>query len=685
MDGAVRFNESQRRRILANAEYADRLLADIESILAGAEAGRLFPRHEPDFTPQQARLIRSSVTLFRRQLGRFLETARIGGDSRRPRFGALHSILTTLAFVRVAVEEISPEHLRGYGTLSAESETALRGLCNELEGLVTALEGELSRRAGADLESRLARISDASLAGLLQTIERIIAEEELPEFRQPLERLLEKLESPSYEVAVFGRVSSGKSSLLNHLLGAAVLPVGVTPVTAVPVRIRYGEQPALTVRFAGNRVERPGVDQIALYASEEHNPGNRREVLQLLLELPSPILGDGVVFVDTPGLGSLATAGAAETLSYLPRCDLGLLLVSAVTPINEEDLATLHLLNRAGTPAMVLVSKADLIAAGDLERALQYTASVLAGETGEAPSVAAVSVAPSHRDLVEGWKAERLQPLLDRHRELAAQSLRRKALALRESVMAVLRARLQGTVKAPRPALERTEDSLRRAAAGLETARREALDTADALRSQGTQALALALESIHAHGPKHATEALRTAALRVCDAAAKAIQRRLEECCSELSAAVVAARSVLRANSGPEGPGVNCEELRGLPVPAMDALPANLRLSAAAVLPLAGRWLAAAALRKQAGQALAKTLETYARSLESWALGRLQTLQQQFDSEAGVYRAEIARLLSAAEAEAGRRPRLKQLLAELEQAGSLDATASAEERLTPDA
>lgn len=146
----------------------------------------------------------------------------------------------------------------------------MRGLCNELEGLVTALEGELSRRAGAELESRLGRICDGSPAGLLQTTGWIIAKEELPEFRRPLERLLEKPELPSWEVGVFGRVSSGKSSLLNHLLGGSVPPVGVTPVTAVPVRIPYGEQPALTVRFAGNRVERPGVDQIALYASEEH-------------------------------------------------------------------------------------------------------------------------------------------------------------------------------------------------------------------------------------------------------------------------------------------------------------------------------------------------------------------------------------------------------------------------------
>lgn len=87
MGGTAPFNESQQRRILANAEYADKLLADIENILMGAEAGRLFRRHHPDVTPQQARLVRSSIAQFRRQLGGFRKrrrwTAAGGGLSRQ--------------------------------------------------------------------------------------------------------------------------------------------------------------------------------------------------------------------------------------------------------------------------------------------------------------------------------------------------------------------------------------------------------------------------------------------------------------------------------------------------------------------------------------------------------------------------------------------------------------------------
>jgi hypothetical protein len=44
-------------------------------------------------------------------------------------------------------------------------------------------------------------------------------------------------QAKSFEIALFGRVSSGKSSLLNAVLETNLLPIGVTPVTAVPTRI----------------------------------------------------------------------------------------------------------------------------------------------------------------------------------------------------------------------------------------------------------------------------------------------------------------------------------------------------------------------------------------------------------------------------------------------------------------
>jgi GTP-binding protein EngB required for normal cell division len=685
VDGAARFNEAQQRRILANAEYADRLLGDIESILTGAESGRLFRKHIPDVTPQQARLIRSSIALFRRQLARFLQAAAIDAEARQQRFGALHSILVTLAFVRIAVQEMAPEHLRSYGALDAEAESALGGLVNQLESLVATLEAELRMGAGADLEQRLSHAPADGVAALLRTLERIIREEELAEFRPALARLVEKLENPAFELAVFGRVSSGKSSLLNRLLGAEVLPVGVTPVTAVPVRVLYGDQPRLTVHFSGGRVEERAAEELPLYATEELNPANQREVLRLILRMPSPLLLDGVVFVDTPGLGSLATAGAAETLSYLPRCDLGLVLVSAATPLNEEDLATVDLLQRGGAPAMVLLSKADLLSREDLERARRYTEAALERELGGPVPVAPVSIAATHQDLLESWKKQHLEPVLERHRELARQSLWRKEAALRESVAAVLRSRAEGAGAAvPRASLEQADDALRKAAARLESARKELYAAADALRRRTGMVTGLTLEAMRRPGvsrtPEAWARALRESAVSTCEEAASEVRALLEELCAQLARAVAEARKLMRPGSEPEGPGLACDEVRGLPMPQLDALPASVPMSSLAALPWAGRWIARERLGRQAGPAVYRMLEAYSRSLETWGLRQLEQLQQRFDAEAGVFRAEIARLLTAGGLQPERRQQLQGWLHELESAGAepgLAATPSA--------
>ncbi len=674
MTDPLPFNESQQRRILSNAEYADRLLSDIEAVLASVESGRLFQRHQPDLTPQQARLVRSSIALFRRNLGRFLEAAGVGAEVRRPRFGALHSILVTLAFVRVALQELAPEHLRGYGALGPEAESALRGVSNQLEALISTLEGELRGGAGADLQARLERVpSGGDLAHLLRTLDRVIAAHELPEFRPALTRLVEKLESPSFEVAAFGRVSSGKSSLINRLLGAEVLPVGVTPVTAVPVRLLYGETASLTVSLAGGRSEEHSIGDLPLFATEEHNPGNRREVMRLIVRVPSPLLKDGVVFVDTPGLGSLAAAGAAESLSYLPRCDLGLVLVSAVTPLNEEDVATVDLLLRSGTPAMVLLSKADLLGQEDLERALRYTETALERELGTKPPVRAVSVKSAGARLLETWIKGELEPVLARHKELAVESLHRKADSLRSSVAAVLRGRLERAGTAVRrEALEQAETVLRDAWAGLETARRDCEAACLALRGRKQEALRLALRLTAAQqdgrDPHRAAQALREAALRVCDASAGEVKDRLEKVCAGLAAALETALGLMRPGAERAGPEWNCASISGLPVPSTDSLPEAVRMPAAAGLPWIGPGAALAGLDRQAGQAVQRALETHARSLEAWLRQRLEALQEQFDAEAGVLIAEIARTLSAETGRAEQDSQIAESIEELERA-----------------
>jgi hypothetical protein len=336
-------NESQQRRLLSNARYADKLLSDIEAILNASESKTIFPKFHPDTTPAQAKLIRHSITRFRDQLARVMEGLGIVHEG--PAFGSLHSIRVTLGFIRIAIQEMTPRYLRGYGEVAAEAAPQLEGLCSELEGLLGRLDAALSQDASADLQARLERLQAtggrAELVGLLG---RVISDRGLVELRPRLATIVERMESDRYEIAIFGRVSAGKSSLLNHVLGISVLPVGVNPITAVPTRLIYGREAFLTVSFSTRPTERLPIAHLPEFVSEAHNPGNTKGVVRLVVELPSERLGNGLGFVDTPGLGSLATAGAAETLAYLPQCDLGVVLVSAGSPLNDEDLEPIRAL-----------------------------------------------------------------------------------------------------------------------------------------------------------------------------------------------------------------------------------------------------------------------------------------------------------------------------------------------------
>src|ERR1022692_2741602 len=54
--------------------------------------------------------------------------------------------------------------------------------------------------------------------------------------------LASRISEGRFYVACIGQFKRGKSTLINALIGDAVLPVGFTPVTAVPTVIRFGDQ-----------------------------------------------------------------------------------------------------------------------------------------------------------------------------------------------------------------------------------------------------------------------------------------------------------------------------------------------------------------------------------------------------------------------------------------------------------
>jgi GTP-binding protein EngB required for normal cell division len=180
-----------------------------------------------------------------------------------------------------------------------------------------------------------------------------------------LEEFLESCQSFAHEkilnIAVLGRFKAGKSSFLNHLLGKAVLPVGVIPVTTVVTEIQYGPEERAQVRFLDGRTETTELGRIGEFISESENPENQKQVASVRVELPSMERYRGIRFVDTPGLESVLEHNTDASLEWLPNVGLALVAVGVDPPLSRHDIELIRNLSRYTPNISLLLTKVDVL------------------------------------------------------------------------------------------------------------------------------------------------------------------------------------------------------------------------------------------------------------------------------------------------------------------------------------
>lgn len=461
-------NENHKRRIRATFEHVDTLLRTVTASLSGEETRPPFGRIILDTAPVQRQVIQDYADRTRALMKAAMD--RFGIEGVTPSVPASRSACTFITGAEIGIQELEPKALNGYGPVSPEEAQALADTNAELLSTFAEMRAFLGRGRAAGQQAFQDRLPAlGALGALLEGLDHAITRHGLVALRPSLDRLVASVVQGTFEIAVFGRVSSGKSTFLNHLLGEPVLPVGVTPVTALVTRVVVGPERGALVRFAQGRSERIGLAELPDFVTEQSNPGNRKQVDSVQITLPSARLGDGVAFVDTPGLGSLAGAGAAETLAYLPRADLGLLLLDASGTPSPEDLAVLGRLVAAGANCQVLLSKGDLLSPQDRAQVLAFAETRLAGELGFAVPVHLVSTVGAEADLAERWLGQSLRPLMASHERLREEVTARKTRLLVEATLASL---LGPEGPGPAGEEEDREAWLRRATGALERARR---------------------------------------------------------------------------------------------------------------------------------------------------------------------------------------------------------------------
>jgi hypothetical protein len=160
-----------------------------------------------------------------------------------------------------------------------------------------------------DTQQHLAGPLSSAVADLCVRLQPQVSARTAAGFREVLRRL-----SAPLQVAVAGRIKSGKSTLVNALIGRRVAPTDVGECTRLVTRFQYGTVDRVEVIFTDGR------KQVLPFEVGGMIPAtldvNFDEVSHLEAYLTNAVLRDLTV-IDTPGLGSLDAASVARTEELL--------------------------------------------------------------------------------------------------------------------------------------------------------------------------------------------------------------------------------------------------------------------------------------------------------------------------------------------------------------------------------
>jgi small GTP-binding protein len=152
-----------------------------------------------------------------------------------------------------------------------------------------------------------------------------------PEDEESLRQSIQQLDD-LFLLVVVGEFNSGKSAMINALLGQKVLEEGVIPTTTQIHQIRHGKVFEKSILPDG----------------------------QILLTYPIEFLSE-ITIVDTPGTNAVIRKHETITTQFVPRSDLVLFVISADRTFTESERVFLERIRDWSKKVVFVVNKIDIL------------------------------------------------------------------------------------------------------------------------------------------------------------------------------------------------------------------------------------------------------------------------------------------------------------------------------------
>jgi GTPase SAR1 family protein len=194
--------------------------------------------------------------------------------------------------------------------------------------------------------------------------------------------LRRKLRDAAFNLVVVGQFKRGKSSLINALLGEALLPTGVVPLTSAITTIRYGSEVRVRIRANSTEFVEISLGSLEDYVTERRNPRNVKRVEEVLIDYPCALLASGVRLVDTPGVDSIYGHNSVLTSSYVPQADAVVFVASVDQPFGQGELQFLRETAGYAGKIFCVLNKVDCLSAPELKESLAFCAAAIKESCG---------------------------------------------------------------------------------------------------------------------------------------------------------------------------------------------------------------------------------------------------------------------------------------------------------------
>lgn len=183
-----------------------------------------------------------------------------------------------------------------------------------------------------------------------------------------LDELNKRYADQNLTACIVGEVKTGKSSFIDSLLGTDILAVAPEVCTNVPTKIVYGKEEKIIVYFMGDESGKAPApkeitrQEITAYSTEKGNRENRERVDFIEVHLNSPLLAEGLAFIDTPGLGAIDPLHALATFRIAAQADIIFFLGACTKPLTQSEVESLKNILIVSKPKEVyhLLTQCDL-------------------------------------------------------------------------------------------------------------------------------------------------------------------------------------------------------------------------------------------------------------------------------------------------------------------------------------